>query len=142
MSDRRYSADEIIDRIDSGDKDQAKSRLNYDFLHMRPDEFKKLVADMEQKTGNDADNWNNVYSEKDSAGNITAVYINDGYLFDTKLFDRKDYSGNAANALGAMTRALGGALDQGKRSLTSRLTEQYLASSRMDAKWRISRVLF
>ena len=115
MSDRRYSADDIIDRIDCGDKDQAKSRLNFDFLHMKPDEFKTLVADMERKTCSDADNWNNVYSEKDSAGNVTAVYINDGYLFDTKLFDKKDYSGNTSNPFGAMNRALGGALDQGKR---------------------------
>jgi len=115
MSDRRYSADDIIDRIDSGDKDQAKSRLNYDYLNMKPDEFKKLISDLEMKTCNDADNWNNVYSQKDSAGNITAVYINDGYLFDTKLFDKTDYKGNTINPFGAISRTLGGALDRGKR---------------------------
>ena len=115
MSDRRYSADDIIERIDRGDKDQAKSRLNYDYLNMKPDEFTKLVADMEKKTGNDADKWNDVYSEKDSAGNVTAVYINDGYLFDTKLFDKNDYRGKTANPFGSIHRTLGGALDQGKR---------------------------
>ncbi len=113
MGDRRYSADDIIDRIDSGDKDQAKSRLNFDYLNMKPDEFKKLVSDMEKKTGDDKDKWNNVYSENDSSGNVTAVYINDGYLFDTKLFDKKDYKGNAANPFGSVKRTLGGALSQG-----------------------------
>ena len=115
MSDKRYSADDIIERIDSGDKDQARSRLNYDYLHMKPDEFKRLVSDMEKKTGGDADKWNDVYSEKDSTGNISAVYINDGYLFDTKLFDKNDYKGNVLNPWGSMNRALGGALDQGKK---------------------------
>lgn len=115
MGDRKYSADDIIDRIDSGDKDQAKSRLNFDYVNMGPDEFKKLVADMEKKTNADSDNWNNVYSEKDGSGNVTAVYINDGYLFDTKLFDKKDYKGNAADPFGAVNRTVGGALDRGKQ---------------------------
>jgi hypothetical protein len=113
MSDK-YSAEDIIRDINEGHKDDAVSHLNHDYLKMKPDEFKRLVDEIEKKTKEDSDNWNNVYSERDKDGNVQTVHIDDGILWDTKMFDKKDYKGNVLDPFGAMKRGLGGAFDQGK----------------------------
>jgi len=118
MGDKTYSADDIVNEINDGNKKAAIDHLNYDFLHMSPSQFKKVVEEMEKTTKADDTWWtthgNNVRSEKDKDGNISKVYIADGYIWDTKMLDSKDYKGNLLDPLGAVKRGLGGALDLGK----------------------------
>jgi hypothetical protein len=118
MSDRIYSADDIVKDINDGNKDEAVAHLNHDYLHMSATQFKSLVEEMEQKTKAD-DTWlssggNNVYHETDKDGNITSVYIDDGYLWDTKMFNAQDYKGNILDPFGAIKRGITGATDLGK----------------------------
>lgn len=111
---RNYSADDIVRDINDGKKEDAAAHLNYDYLHMSPNEFKSLVEDVQKKTSGDSNGWNNVYSTTDK-DTVTAVYIDDGVLWDTKLFDKKDAKGNVTDPFGAIKRLGLGGLDQGKK---------------------------
>lgn len=89
MQDCHWTADEIVKKINSGEKSTASGMLQSEMNKLRenPKEFKSLVDRMVSLTKDDGDEWNNVKYEVDGKGEITSVTIDDAYgsVFDTRL---------------------------------------------------------
>jgi uncharacterized protein YfkK (UPF0435 family) len=82
-------ADEIIGNVGS-DNETASNLFDEAYGNMSSEDFSELTQNVESKTNGDNDRWNNVYSQKDEFGQIQSIYINDGYVWNTKLFDTNE----------------------------------------------------
>jgi hypothetical protein len=123
MQDNLYTAEEIMEDIQEGNKDDAINHLNHDYLQLQkdPERFKQLVLDMEELSkkndGLFSSGGDNIYHTENSKGEVVTVSIDDSSIpyFDSEIFDAKDYKGNVTDPFRALKRGLGGALDGGKK---------------------------
>ncbi|GEM_PF-2618569 len=121
-----YNANDIQRAIDSGDKSGASNEINFDYMHMSPDQFSQVMKEMQGQCNAESDGSHHVTVQTDDSGNVTHIDLNDGPLqgiginwFDTKLFDKNDYQGNTqalentfnpTDPFGSIKRVLGGLL--------------------------------
>lgn len=116
MGDNLYSAEEIMDDIRDGNKQDAINHLNHDFLQLQndPDTFKQIVLDMEEiSKDNDgffSNGGDNISHTENGKGEVQTVTIDDSSIpfLDSEIFDAKDYRGNPLDAFRAINRTLGG----------------------------------
>lgn len=116
MADSPYSAKDIEKAITANDTAEVKRELNYDHLHLQPEDFATICKQME------GDGKVRLGLEND--GTISKVSLKDGYFEflgsqagETTVFDKSDYSKGISSVPSLMTggfsRVISGALSPG-----------------------------
>ena len=123
MGDNLYTAEDIMEDIQEGNKQEAVNHLNHDYQKLQndPERFKQIVTDMEkiskENDGFFSNGGDNIYHTENSKGEVQTVNIDDSSIpyFDSEIFDAKDYKGNVTDPFRAINRAIGGVADGGKK---------------------------
>ena len=105
-----YSAEQIETSIKTGKTDEVISRMNYDSIHMSPQEFTAVIDKM-TKDGL-------VRSTPDGSGGFSQVTLKNGYfeflgVGGTKVYDKNDVQNAQHLNVNAINRKLLGGLDTG-----------------------------
>lgn len=87
----KHDANEIFRDLNDGNVDEAIANLSEEYLSMSPQEFGKLIDEIDRKSRADDigpySRGNNIIVERDADGTIRSVKL-DGLIDDTVLFNR------------------------------------------------------
>lgn len=103
-----HRVDDIVEELNDGDTDAATNLFNDIY---REGGQSALNSAAEEVADDTKDWWREAYVTKDKDGNVSQIHFDDGFLFDTKLFDRNDIKGSVGQRVNGLRRSIGSALD-------------------------------